>query len=345
MFQLEVSNKLTKEFLYESIGQERLMEFYTGLPVKKGLFISPPEIRIDHKPTCAFYKNKKGNLIFKDFAGITGDVVTVVMTIFDCSYYQALRIIANDFNLVSYSKMDKNSPKLEYTGSIMEETSSAKIQVESQDFSEKELQWWKNFGITLEILKLFRVYSIKSIFLNDKYFMSSSNSTPIYGYYGGKDSNKNELWRLYMPTKIKYRFLSNWNSSLIQGIKQLPKSGENLIITKSLKDVMNLYGLGFNAIAPISETTILSSNKFNKLSSSFNKIILICDNDLPGVKSAKKYKKEFNIRCVFIKRKYAKDMSDLYKKLNYTQKLEMIEELNSIIKDETIKKTKYFYIF
>ena len=345
MFHLEVSKKLTKEYLYNSIGQERLMEFYTGVPIKKGLFVSPPEIRMDRKPTCAFYKNKKGNLIFKDFAGISGDVVTVVMEIFQCSYYQALRIIANDFDLVSYSKMDKNPPKLEYTGSVMEETSSAKIQVEIQDFSDKELDWWDNFGITLETLKLFRVYSVKSVFLNDRYFTSSSNSSPIYGYYGGKNSDKEELWRLYMPTKINYRFLSNWSSSIIQGIKQLPKTGENLVITKSLKDVMSLYEIGLNSIAPISETIVISNNKYNRLSSAFNKIVLLYDNDLAGVKSAKKYKKEYNVRCIFIKRKYAKDISDLIKKLNYPQRLNMIEELNQIVLDESIKQTKYFYIF
>ena len=29
------------------------------------------------------------------------------------------------------------------------------------------------------------------------------------------------------------------------------------------------------------------------------------------------------MRCVFIKRKYAKDISDLFKKLNYVQRLEV----------------------
>ena len=33
--------------------------------------------------------------------------------------------------------------------------------------------------------------------------MSSSEQCPIYGYYGGEDSENNELWRLYMPTKKK----------------------------------------------------------------------------------------------------------------------------------------------
>lgn len=346
MIQIEPTpQKITKEFLYTSVGQEKLMEHYLGTPVKKGLFVCPSFIRKDTKPTCAFYKNKKGNLIFKDFAGISGDAVSMVMHIFQCSYYQALRIIANDFGLVPYTKMEVNPPKLEYSGSILDETQPANIQVEIKDFSKKELDWWNSFGISLEILKKFKTYSIKSVFLNGRYFTSSSDSTPIYGYYGGKNSNGDELWRLYMPTKIKYRFLSNWTSMMIQGAKQLPQFGEHLIITKSTKDVMTLYSQEFNSVAPISETVILTKFKFDRLQEKFKTIICLYDNDLAGVKGAKKWKKEFGVKCIFIKRKYAKDISDLFKKLNYIQRLEVKNEIELILKDNTIKKTKYFYIF
>lgn len=344
-FQLEVTPKITKEFLFNHIGQETIMEHYLGVPVKKGLFVCPSFIRKDTRPTCAFYKNSKGNLIFKDFAGISGDSVTIVMKIFQCSYYQALRIIANDFGLFPYSKMEVNPPKIEYTGNILEENKFAIIQTEIKDFTEKELIWWEGFGISKETLKKFRVFSLKSVFLNNHYFTGSSDNTPIYGYYGGKNANNNELWRIYMPTKIKYRFLSNWPSSLIQGIRQLPKIGDSLIITKSLKDVMSLYELSINSIAPISETVLISKNKFNKLNINFKEILCFYDNDLAGVKGAQKYKKEYNIRCIFIKRKYAKDISDLWKKSNYIQRLEITKELKLILQDNTINKTKYFYIF
>ncbi len=344
-FQLKVTPRITKEFLFNHVSQETLMEHYLGVPVKKGLFVCPSFIRKDTKPTCAFYKNKRGNLIFKDFAGMSGDVITVVMEIFKCSYYQALRIIANDFKLVPYTKMEINPPKIQYTGNILEETKSANIQVELKDFSKKELDWWEGFGISLEILKKFKVFSLKSVFLNGHYFTSSSERTPIYGYYGGKNAKGEELWRIYMPTKTKYRFLSNWSSSLIQGIRQLPITGDSLIITKSQKDVMSLYGINISAIAPISETIVISQNRFEKLQKSFKEILCLYDNDLAGVKGAQKYKREYNIRCIFIKRKYAKDISDLWKKSSYLQKLEITEDLNTILKDKTVKKTKYFYIF
>jgi hypothetical protein len=344
-FQLEVTPKITKEFLFNNISQETLMEHYLGVPVKKGLFVCPSSIRRDSKPTCAFYKNSKGNLIFKDFAGISGDAITVVMEIFQCSYYQALRIVANDFKLIPYSKMEINPPKIQYTGNVLEETKSAIIQVELKDFTEKELSWWEGFGISKDTLKKFRVFSLKSVFLNGVYFMSSSEKSPIYGYYGGKNVRNEELWRIYMPTKFNYRFLSNWSSSVVQGMKQLPRIGSSLVITKSLKDVMTLHDLDINAISPISETILISKNKFTKLLNNFEEILCFYDNDLAGVKGAQKYKKEYNIRCIFINRKYSKDVSDLWKKSSYIQKLEITEDLKLILSDKTITKTKYFYIF
>ena len=126
-FFLEVTPKITKESLYSELGQEAIMEHYLGVPVKKGLFVCPPVIREDRKPTCAFYKNSRGNLIFKDFAGISGDAITMVMEIFKCSYYQALRIVANDFNILSYSKREVNPPAMKYTGNVLAETEAAII--------------------------------------------------------------------------------------------------------------------------------------------------------------------------------------------------------------------------
>lgn len=57
----------SKELILNSVRDETIMEHYLGIPVKKGLFKSP--LRTDNKPTCAFYRNRKGDLIFKDFRG------------------------------------------------------------------------------------------------------------------------------------------------------------------------------------------------------------------------------------------------------------------------------------
>lgn len=345
MYILEVPTRITQELLLSKHTQEEYFTFYLGIPVRKGLFCSPPIIRRDSKPTCAFYKDSKGVLKYKDFAGPTFNFVGCVMHIFGINYGQALRTIANDFNIIPIENKEKNIPKISYDGYELKETERSKIQVELQEFSQKELNWWASFGISPKTLSKFKIFSIKSVFLNGNYFSSSTETSPIYGYYGGENKEGIELWRLYMPTKIKYRFLSNWDSLRSQGAKQLPKIGEHIVITKSMKDLMVMYEFGIIAIAPTSETVVISEIQYKKLENRFNQVFLFNDNDLAGVKSAKKYKKKYNCRCIFIKRKYAKDLSDLYKSISRTQFWIAIEELEEIFKNKDIKQTKHFYIF
>ena len=139
--------------------------------------------------------------------------------------------------------------------------------------------------------------------------------------------------------------MSNWSSSLWHGSKQLPKEGNHCILAKSMKDLMLLYEYGIIAVAPTSENILMTENQMNKLLSKYSNVLVFFDNDLPGVKGAHKYKKTFGIRCIFIKRKYSKDISDLYKKVSASVFWTIIDELNQIIEDKTIRKTKHFYIF
>jgi hypothetical protein len=130
--------RVTKELILSKVSEERLMEFYLGIPVKKGLFKSP--LRQDNHPTCAFYRNKNGDLIFKDFSGaFCGNFISVVMEKFQCSFAKALQIIGNDFGIIHNKNLVVNKPKLEYTGSVFKEQKSAIIQVEIRDFQDYEL--------------------------------------------------------------------------------------------------------------------------------------------------------------------------------------------------------------
>ena len=170
--QFTIEPTITKDYLLSKYSQETYMEYYLGIPVKKGLFKSP--LRIDDHPTCSFYVNKSGDVIFNDFKGdFYGNFISVVMRKFSCTYHQALKIIANDFGLISSPNLKKNKGKINERAEKFEETGPASIQIEMQDFSQKELEWWASYGITLPILKKFRVYSCKSIFLNGNYFSVS----------------------------------------------------------------------------------------------------------------------------------------------------------------------------
>lgn len=324
--EFEIEPTITKQFLLTKQSQETYLEYYLGIPVKKGLFRSP--LRDDKSPTCSFYRNKAGDIIFKDFSGhFSGNFIAVVMFKYSCSYYKALQIIANDFGYIVNKNIVKNEKPITESKHVFNENTFANIRVQIQEFSSDEIEWWRSYGITKSILKKFRVYSCKVVFLNGVIFSFSGKRTHIYGYYRGKDSNKNELWRIYFPGRKKYKFLSNWKYTMIQGSKQLPESGDLLVVTKSLKDVMCLYNLGVTAIAPNSENIFLTESQYSKLLKRFKKIVLFYDNDLPGIRSMNKIRKQFNIQCLWIPRKFgAKDISDYYKKYGRESTIKLIND-------------------
>lgn len=124
---------ITKDLILSRVPEEKILMYYLGLPIRKGLYKSP--LRHDERPTCAFYRSKtNGRIMFKDFGnGFCGDFVSIVMCKFNCSYYKALQIIANDFGIIHRKDLNKNRAKMQYDGTQFEDTGSAVIQVEIRE--------------------------------------------------------------------------------------------------------------------------------------------------------------------------------------------------------------------
>mgnify|MGYP001173709504 CR=1 FL=1 len=137
---LSFEEPLTKSLILKSVSEERIMEHYLGITPKKGLYKSP--FRTDKIATCSFYRNKSGELIFKDFRGdFYGNCIEVVIKKYGCNYVKALQIIANDFNIKKFKNIVKNEPLVPYSLEKFEDKGFTTIQVEIQDFTEKELAW------------------------------------------------------------------------------------------------------------------------------------------------------------------------------------------------------------
>lgn len=317
--------KITKELILSRFSEEQLMEYYLHIPVKKGLFRSP--LRRDKQPTCSFYRNKSGTLIFKDFAtGQHLNIFDVVQSIFRCDYFESLRIIANDFGIVQDNALHKNPGKINLNPIKIKDKEISKIQIEVQEFTDSELKWWGKYGISKDILKRFNVYSCKHVFLNDQLFAESQQHCPIFGYYGKKYQGL-ELWRCYFPKRTSFRFITNWPSKKIQGYDQLPKKGKLLVITKSMKDSMCLYSCGITACAPNSENLFIPDKVLEDLKNRFENIVVLYDNDRPGLYNMAKIRKEHpELTYVFIPKRYgSKDISDFYKDHGRKETLNLIK--------------------
>lgn len=304
---------ITKEQILTHKSEEDLFYMYMKIYPKKGRLYKSP-LREDKHPTCAFYRGSKG-LYFKDFAlDKSYNIIDVVMELYNLSYYKALKKIASDIGLIDQKDgapiiyLNKHSPVIDK----ITETESCTIEVEIKEFSESEIEYWKQYNIDLELLKLFNVYSIKKVFLNGILHSSSSKNNPIFGYYFGKHKiTKKDLWKLYFPNKTKYRFLLNNN--IVQGIHQIKDVySDYIVITKSYKDVISMRSFGIYAIAPQSESVVLNQKLVDYLKSHFKLLIWNGDWDRTGKSFMINNRKKYGGICLTFKDRnvFKKDFSD-----------------------------------
>jgi hypothetical protein len=158
-------------------------------------------------------------------------------------------------------------------------------------------EYWGQYGIDRTILKKFNVFPISFFWINDVIqTLIYTKDSPMYAY---KIFNKFKIYRpLSKFRKDKWR--TNCSNLDLQGYEQLPETGDLLILTKSLKDVMVLYTLGYNAVALQSENDHLNKSVYESLCERFKNIVIFFDNDEPGIKSAIKLSEQYDMRYVHL---------------------------------------------
>ena len=135
--------------------------------------------------------------------------------------------------------------------------------------------------------------------------------TPSYVY------NINGRYKVYRPFETEGKWYSNTSKDDIQGWRQLKDNGDIVILASSLKDVMCLNVLGYEAIALQSEMQMPSEELIKQLSERFTVVAVLYDNDFekdanPGQTMANKICSEFNLINIILPAHYkSKDISDL----------------------------------
>lgn len=283
---------------HESIWKQYIGDFKVGR-----VYRSP--LREDKTPSFGIFKSYKDNaLLYKDLAtGDSGNVFSFIKTL---KGFSTMKEVYDDIlamrNNGTEFKLKSEESKSSY--------STASISVKRKQLNDIDIAFWKQFNITESILKKFNVSAIKNYIVENKIMSSYKDEDPMYAY---KVFDKFKIYRPLGSKSNKWR--GNLSSLDIQGFEQLPNSGELLIITKSLKDVMSLYSLGYNAIAPASETSIIPDVVIKNITSRFKKIIIFYDRDSTGFKFTRKMHLKYGFDFMFIHKKYkCKDISDLIKK-------------------------------
>tara|TARA_R110002020_G_scaffold208452_6_gene414200 strand:- start:11355 stop:12431 length:1077 start_codon:yes stop_codon:yes gene_type:complete len=349
----EFKNILTKEKITDELSDYEIFAFYLGFDFRIGKAMSSP-FRKDDVPSWSVYKSKSGKLRYTDFAtGEGGQCFDFVKKMFGLSFYETLIKINNDFNL----GFDYNTNK--YNGSnISVKTEGFKtntkyialpekkdLGIKAQPFTIADKTYWESYGITVEMLKYYNIFSCNKVFLGDRVIYRYDRNNPAYAYLFFKDGRYTyKIYRPLEPTKC-FKWMSNTNKTILQGWDQLPKKGNTLIITKALKDVIVLRTLGYYSLALQSEVSSIKNTVVDELYSRFDKIYILQDFDLAGVSGTNRLRKKYGFHYIFLqnfktRNNQMKDISDYRQRNSIEDTKEIVNKLITlkIIEDGIEKK-------
>lgn len=318
---------ITLDYILSKVSEYDIYQAYIG-NFKVGMIYNSP-FRKDKNPSFGcYYSRTTKQLMFKDHGtGDCGNVVKFVSLLTGLTNYSdILNDIVNKLKITNDMQLGSSKQYIPSKETV--------IGVIRQNFTDIDINYWAQFHISLSTLKKFNVDSIKYYLNNGIVKGIYKDNNPMYAY---KVYNH---FKIYRPLADKYtKWRSNLNINDIQGFKQLPKTGDTLIITKSLKDVMCLYEMGINAVSPNSESSWLPDKALESILKRFKTVLICFDRDVAGMKNMRKLSLKTGLNCIIMPKRFsAKDISDAIKVNGFDIVKKYIYE--EIEKEKARKSTK-----
>jgi len=326
----KTSFKITKENILSRISQEEIFEKILGITVELKTKIKNP-LREDNFPSCYFYYNKN-QLRFRDPAlPLNEDCFGLVMKINNCNFMEALEYIAFIFELTQENKIVKSEFSLYKEKSKVIDIIFTPVFNTNKEgeiiWRKEELEYWKQYYITPEVLKEFKVFSIRGYYKDNilRYIYKSSDICFCYG----QRENAIKKYKFYYPNRSIIRFISNMKE--IDGYNDLPEKGKLLVITKSRKDRMCLSLFGIISIAVQAEGNYIIPDILDDIEKRFERIIIFFDFDRTGVTGTNRLKRKRGYEYIFLTN--GRFYSDDYKAKDFSEflKLNGIEKTQHLI--------------
>jgi hypothetical protein len=313
----------------------------------------------DRKASCNIYFDRmKGVYRLKDFGNdaFSGDCFDTVGKLknLNCGnpkdFVEILEIINNELHLGLDDTCDTPLVVFMSPKPIREAKPAPPPQPENlkkakpytivqQSFSAKETEFWRQYGITPDVLKTYKVFSLREFKSENSegksFAFHSTDSEPLFGYQGKRHV------KIYRPfSEIRFLYGGLLPENYCFGLEQLSAKGDTLFITGGEKDVLSLVAHGFHAICFNSVTSYIPQSIIKKLSYRFKHIILLYDTDKTGLDASLKHAQQLS--DLGVKRlvlplagtKQEKDISDYFKlgnsRENFTQLfIEFLDNLYS----------------
>ncbi len=321
--------EITKQFILNEVGEVSIFMKYLNLSeIKEEELICNP-LRADKNPTASF-KWVNDRIQFRDWSEtFSRDCFNVAQLVTrKDTFYDTLIQIAIDFNLVTGRQFEGFKPVNidESLKEIRKSDKKREISIIPKAWHSVDLAYWKQFGIDKQTLIKWKVFPIGAAFVGELQIYTWFKHDIGFAYYFG-----NGDFKLYFPLRKKEdsgktRFIHN-NAAIMQGWDMLPKEGDHCIITKSYKEVIAFSLVGVIAVAPMSETMIITQVQYEELKRRFKTLFILNDNDWAGRKATIKVIRTYpDIIPLLFPKGEPKDYTDNIKVYGINDMAEFVEK-------------------
>lgn len=272
--------------IFRYVDDYSLYCYYIGEELVIGQSYSSPLRKRDINPSFSLFFSSYdlGRIYFKDQGtGESGNVFKFIALLHKISYLQAFNKVDTDFLLGIWNDDIENIKHKLITKNVPKIKEKVEIGITSRQWnSSDDYFWWDKYKIDHKTLAKYNVTAVDVLHYKHKNKTHTVYPKQLtFAYRIGK------YYKIYQPYSKEHKFINNYPSHYIEGFEQLPYKQDTLIITKSLKDVMQLCVLGYESVAPRSENIVMPDKYFDYFRSNYKNIYVLFDND--GKHQAHKY--------------------------------------------------------
>lgn len=327
---------ITTNNILSKTNDYTIYRYYLGRDFEinsKKLMNSP--FRRDSIPSFGIVTSNEGVLLHRDFGDNSkkGNCIQFVMQLFDIDYLQALKKINKDLNLKLDSEENNIEEPVRFIKPIYEESKPSLIQFIPKNFTKEELEYWNEYKITEEELKINKVFSIKKLYLN-KQLIPNYNKSLRFAYV------YDNYVKIYQPESTLFKWISSVPLDYISGLEDIKNKVNNnnqdtkLIIIKSKKDEIVAKKFFKDVCSTQNESSAaINISNIHYFQSNYKEVFINYDSDDPGVKASKYFNqygfKYFNTPKDLLEHNI-KDLSDFIKYKGIDEVKEFLKSKNLI---------------
>ena len=310
-----------------NIDDLNLLNKYCGIDKVPALMNSP--LREDRNPSFALFYDSKGKIRYKDFStGESGDIINLLGKAWGMSYVEVMKTLVSDDCMSAMMSSQENAGK-------KRKNSDTIIEVKVRRWLKHDIEYWRDFGISLPFLKFAEVYPISHIFfIKDGKTDIVDADKHAYVYVERRDGVVYK--KIYQPLSKnkRYKWFSKMNGGVISLYDKIPDNGEKLVICSSLKDALCLWeNTGIPCISLQGEGYSMNMDIVAELKDRFKEVYVLFDNDSAGKTDGEKLSAQTGFTNVVLPEfNWGKDVSDYYKGLQ--DKSEFAKTMNSLLNNE-----------